>query len=168
MEVDEPRNYDDQRGDVFPAAQPFEDYAKYSHDGEQEEQANGVEANEHIDPEMNGKFDAGTTSTQPNGGPQQSTPPSGQQEAAQEEKSIDPKEILEPYAWDDLEERFLRMMEECQRREEEIEKEFAEWCLVGTLFSPFVPFMMISSFSERRIELLCHDMERKNGFCLGR
>ncbi|KAL9592222.1 MAG: hypothetical protein Q9179_006937, partial [Wetmoreana sp. 5 TL-2023] len=43
---------------------------------------------------------------------------------------IDPKQSLEPFAWDDLETRFLQKMEECQRREEEIEKEFREWCHV--------------------------------------
>ncbi|KAL8708316.1 MAG: hypothetical protein Q9220_006791 [cf. Caloplaca sp. 1 TL-2023] len=50
--------------------------------------------------------------------------------AAAETDVIDPKATLEPYQWDELEERFVRKMEECGKREEEIEMEFREWCLV--------------------------------------
>ncbi|KAL8650585.1 MAG: hypothetical protein Q9210_003733 [Variospora velana] len=62
-----------------------------------------------------------------NGTPGPQVPPSGQETAATEGTVIDPKEPLEPYGWDDLEERFLKKMEECQVREGEIEKEFREW-----------------------------------------
>ncbi|KAL8664032.1 MAG: hypothetical protein Q9168_007983 [Polycauliona sp. 1 TL-2023] len=54
-------------------------------------------------------------------------PPSGQGNPSEEE-TIDPKEPLEPFEWDDLEDRFVQKMEECQRQEAEIEKEFREWC----------------------------------------
>ncbi|KAL9597084.1 MAG: hypothetical protein Q9219_005367 [cf. Caloplaca sp. 3 TL-2023] len=41
---------------------------------------------------------------------------------------IDPKASLEPFAWEELEERFLREMEECRKAEEKLEGEFGEWC----------------------------------------
>ncbi|KAL8899912.1 MAG: hypothetical protein Q9207_005956 [Kuettlingeria erythrocarpa] len=59
--------------------------------------------------------------------PGHQTPPSGQESTAVEEAPVDPKELLEPYEWHDLEERFLKKMEECQIREEGIEREFKEW-----------------------------------------
>ncbi|KAL8920965.1 MAG: hypothetical protein Q9208_005991 [Pyrenodesmia sp. 3 TL-2023] len=69
----------------------------------------------------------GTRDNQRDATPGHRTPPSGQGSTAVEEAPIDPKELLEPYEWDDLEERFLKKMEECQVREEGIEKEFREW-----------------------------------------
>ncbi|KAL8777043.1 MAG: hypothetical protein Q9213_008031 [Squamulea squamosa] len=63
------------------------------------------------------------------GGAETQTPPSGQGNSRVEEL-IDPKELLEPFGWDDLEERFVQKMDECQKQEEEIEKEFREWCHV--------------------------------------
>ncbi|KAL8748043.1 MAG: hypothetical protein Q9184_007517, partial [Pyrenodesmia sp. 2 TL-2023] len=62
--------------------------------------------------------------------PYHQTPPSGQESTGAEETPVDPKELLEPYQWDDLEERFLKRMEQCQAREEEIEKDFREWIQV--------------------------------------
>ncbi|KAL8884381.1 MAG: hypothetical protein Q9215_007552 [Flavoplaca cf. flavocitrina] len=65
------------------------------------------------------------------------TPPSGQGDPTEEEP-IDPQELLQPFEWDDLEERFSLKMEGCRRQEAEIEKEFREWCYVGRsfLFNP--------------------------------
>ncbi len=80
--------------------------------------------------------------SQGNGIPETQPPSSGQGNGAEKEP-IDPKESLEPFGWDDLEERFLQKMEECRREEAEIEKEFREWCevsLVTTLlFGMFDP-----------------------------
>ena len=45
---------------------------------------------------------------------------------------IDPKQSLEPFDWDGLEERFLEKMSECQKREEELGEEFKEWCQVSS------------------------------------
>ncbi|KAI4171419.1 MAG: hypothetical protein LQ343_004275 [Gyalolechia ehrenbergii] len=129
MDIDEPEGGDQQR-ELPQAIQanryPAED-AAYSG---REEQANDIEANEQINVQINGQPDAQPNGTQPNMGSQQDAPPSGQQSADREDVSVDPKESLEPFAWDDLEARFVRKMEECERREEEIEREFAEWCLV--------------------------------------
>ncbi|KAI4101278.1 MAG: hypothetical protein L6R37_005021 [Teloschistes peruensis] len=66
--------------------------------------------------------------TQPDSISQQ-LPPS-RQKSPVEEAPIDPKQPLEAFGWDDLEERFLRKMEECQKGEEELEKEFRGWCEV--------------------------------------
>ncbi|KAL8800956.1 MAG: hypothetical protein Q9182_004790 [Xanthomendoza sp. 2 TL-2023] len=58
-------------------------------------------------------------------------PPPGQDPTKVDEiPIIDPKEILDPFAWDDLERRFVDKMEECEKQEGEIQKEFAEWCRV--------------------------------------
>ncbi|KAL8661623.1 MAG: hypothetical protein Q9202_005451 [Teloschistes flavicans] len=78
-------------------------------------QPNGTQANS-TQPE---------TQTQ-NDGMHQQSPPSGQEPAA-EETPIDPKQPLEAFAWDDLEDRFMKKMEECQKGEEELEKEFRGW-----------------------------------------
>ena len=37
------------------------------------------------------------------------------------------RDALEPHDWDELEERFTAKMKECQEREEELGREFAEW-----------------------------------------
>ncbi|KAL8996125.1 MAG: hypothetical protein Q9188_006642 [Gyalolechia gomerana] len=129
MDNDEPEGGDQQR--ELPLAiqanrYPAEDAAYRG----REEQANDIEANEQINVQLNGQSDAQPNGTQPNMGSQKDAPPSGQQSADREEVSVDPKESLEPFAWDDLEARFVRKMEECERREEEIEREFGEWCLV--------------------------------------
>ena len=42
----------------------------------------------------------------------------------------DPKEPLENFGWDDLEERFCKKMEECEKAEKELEGEFNEWLQV--------------------------------------
>lgn len=133
MEDSELHHSESQHGEVQMANQPYEDNAEQSHDsGRMSEQADGIEVNDHIiDAEMNVQYDVGGTDAQTNGESQRDYLPLSEQQAAiREEKPIDPKEILEPFLWDDLEDRFLRKMEECQHREEEIEKEFAEWCLV--------------------------------------
>ncbi|KAI4141462.1 MAG: hypothetical protein L6R39_005322, partial [Caloplaca ligustica] len=44
-----------------------------------------------------------------------------------EEVPVDPKEPLEAYTWDELEEHFLTKMEECRSEEAEIEREFRGW-----------------------------------------
>ncbi|KAL8857987.1 MAG: hypothetical protein Q9178_005447 [Gyalolechia marmorata] len=67
--------------------------------------------------------------SQGNGNPETQPPTSGQGNGAEKEP-INPSESLEPFGWDDLEERFLQKMEECRRQEAEIEKEFREWCEV--------------------------------------
>ncbi|KAI4250394.1 MAG: hypothetical protein L6R42_008717 [Xanthoria sp. 1 TBL-2021] len=69
-----------------------------------------------------------TPNAQANGHPGTQTPPCGQGNPMEEEP-IDPKDLLEPFGWGDLEERFAQKMEECQRHEAEIENEFREWCL---------------------------------------
>lgn len=73
--------------------------------------------------------------TQPDSISQQ-LPPS-RQKSPVEEAPIDPKQPLEAFGWDDLEERFLRKMEECQKGEEELEKEFRGWCEVSCSSSLF-------------------------------
>ncbi|KAL8998203.1 MAG: hypothetical protein Q9169_002688 [Polycauliona sp. 2 TL-2023] len=71
----------------------------------------------------------GPKPSQVNGNLGTQTPPSGQGDSKlTEEEPVDPKEPLEPFEWDDLEERFVQKMEECQKQEEEIEHEFREWC----------------------------------------
>lgn len=83
-----------------------------------------------------------TPNAQANGHPGTQTPPSGQGNSTEEEP-IDPKELLEPFGWDDLEERFAQKMEECQRQEAEIEQEFREWCQVSSLFFFYSPIFPI-------------------------
>lgn len=61
------------------------------------------------------------------------TPPSGQGTLTEEEP-VDPTGLLEPFGWDDLEERFAQKMHECQRQEGEIANEFKEWGQVGSSF----------------------------------
>ncbi|KAI4193342.1 MAG: hypothetical protein LQ350_008360 [Teloschistes chrysophthalmus] len=78
--------------------------------------------------QSNGTQPQNQTHTQPDNISQQ-LPPSGQKSPV-EEAPIDPKQPLEAFRWDDLEERFLRKMEECQKGEEELEKEFRGWCEV--------------------------------------
>ncbi|KAL8800219.1 MAG: hypothetical protein Q9200_007319, partial [Gallowayella weberi] len=55
-------------------------------------------------------------------------PPSGQDSTKSDEVPIDPKEALDSFGWKDLERRFVNMMEECEKQEVEIQREFAEWC----------------------------------------
>ena len=38
-----------------------------------------------------------------------------------------PRDALEPLDWQDMEERFAARMKECQAKEEELGREFAEW-----------------------------------------
>lgn len=45
----------------------------------------------------------------------------------------DAKDAIEPFEWNDLEERFWREMEECRKVEKEIEEDFAELLEVGLL-----------------------------------
>ncbi|KAL8961319.1 MAG: hypothetical protein Q9183_005322 [Haloplaca sp. 2 TL-2023] len=52
------------------------------------------------------------------------------QSSPSKQAPIDPKQSLEPFDWDGLEERFLEKMAECQKREEELGEEFKEWCQV--------------------------------------
>ncbi|KAL8852859.1 MAG: hypothetical protein Q9221_002235 [Calogaya cf. arnoldii] len=52
-----------------------------------------------------------TQNGQVDGQPETQTPPSGQGNPVQEEP-IDPKELLEPFGWDDLEQRFAQKMED--------------------------------------------------------
>lgn len=77
----------------------------------------------------------GTQNSQASGHTETQCPPPGPGDATEEEP-IDPQELLEPFAWDDLEERFALKMEECRKQEAEIEKEFREWCHVCRSF-PF-------------------------------
>ena len=91
-----------------------------------------------------------TQNSQADGHPKTQTPPSGQGDPAEEEP-IDPQELLQPFEWDDLEERFALKMEDCRRQEAEIEKEFREWCHVGRSFSfnpPIVPPLAFDTGEE--------------------
>ncbi|CAL8575114.1 hypothetical protein XPA_001057 [Xanthoria parietina] len=67
-----------------------------------------------------------TPNAQADGHPGTQTPPSAQG-TLKEEEPVDPKGLLEPFGWDDLEERFAQKMHECQRQEGEIANEFKEW-----------------------------------------
>ncbi|KAL8949140.1 MAG: hypothetical protein Q9222_004721 [Ikaeria aurantiellina] len=93
--------------------------------------SNGEEAQHpkaHSDSQNNVSPD---NQAQPVGTPNQQASTPDNAVTAAESEIIDPKALLEPYQWDDLEERFVRKMEECGKREEEIEREFREWCLVS-------------------------------------
>ncbi len=74
-----------------------------------------------------------TPNAQADGHPGTQTPPSAQG-TLKEEEPVDPKGLLEPFGWDDLEERFAQKMHECQRQEGEIANEFKEWGQVGSSF----------------------------------
>ncbi|MCJ1228400.1 hypothetical protein MMC12_005061 [Toensbergia leucococca] len=45
-------------------------------------------------------------------------------------QDINPRDVMDEYGWDDLEERFLARMGECRKKEEEINMEFREWLKV--------------------------------------
>ncbi|KAL8698290.1 MAG: hypothetical protein Q9201_006660 [Fulgogasparrea decipioides] len=121
--------------------------------GHDSQQPPNNDSNNHSPAMANGQLDSqtnGDPTTQSKGTPthQQFADPdhqtlSSEQIPKPDNEVIDPKQSLEPFAWDDLETRFLQKMEECQRREEEIEKEFREWCHV----CPFTPSLNHSSFS---------------------
>ena len=85
-----------------------------------------------IDPEPAPQANGENNNSQGNGNPETQPPTSGQGNGAEKE-SVKPSESLEPFGWDDLEERFLQKMEECRRQEAEIEKDFREWCEVSPL-----------------------------------
>lgn len=135
MEADEHRR-DGQQGKLLPVIMLNGQPAKNPLDSGLEDQANDRETDGRTASQADGQPNSqpsSTQSTQANGSPEREAPLSGQNTTAKEEEeevSIDPKESLEPFAWDDLEERFLRKMEECQRREEDVEREFGEWCQV--------------------------------------
>lgn len=63
----------------------------------------------------------------------------------EEAAPIDPTEALEPFGWDDLEDRFVKKMEDCEKQEAAIEKEFAEWCRVR-FTSSFLFWLMLSHY----------------------
>lgn len=92
--------------------------------------ANGTQSIQPSDTEL--AQANGTQDNQANDVPGHTTLPSEQDDTTAEKPSIDPKESLEPYEWDELEERFLKKMEECQIREKEIEEEFREWIQVSS------------------------------------
>ena len=111
----------------------------------QENQPNTTAEEEHPSSQPNSQPPTqpnGTQNAIANGDLGTQTPPSGQGNPSEEE-TIDPKESLEPFEWDDLEDRFVQKMEECQRQEADIEKEFREWCQVGSLC-----FLLPDSFNS--------------------
>lgn len=79
---------------------------------------------------------------QPDGHPGTQTLPSGHGTLTEEEP-VDPKGLLEPFGWDDLDERFAQRMHECQRQEGEIANEFKEWGQVGSSFLLLPPTLSI-------------------------
>lgn len=81
--------------------------------------------------------------------------PSSEQIPAPEETPIDPKQSLEPFGWEDLEQRFLEKMEDCQRREDEIEEEFSEWCQVG--------FPIVSNPLRHSLRIACQCLQAPAG-----
>lgn len=144
MEVDEPGYESQQQLQVRP--QPHSGAQSEDHSAsETDKPVERVEVDGHPGSERDDQPDTqqsdGAHSTQPNGTehdgtngtPGQQVPPSGQETVAAEETVIDPKVPLEPYGWDELEQRFLKKMEECQIREGEIEKDFREWISVSFL-----------------------------------
>ncbi len=129
---------------------PSGDPSEESVDSEMRDEVEHAEANGHpashsndpANPHDSGAQDDQPSSThdrQRDATPGHQTPPSGQESTAVEEAPVDPKELLEPYEWDDLEERFLKKMEECQIREEGIEKEFREWIQVNSSSFRYLP-----------------------------
>lgn len=140
MEVDQQgqASQDFQTRSQPPSGDPSEE----SLDSEMRDEVEHAEANGHPESQSDDQpspHSSGARDDQPNGThghqrdamPGHRTPPSGQESTAVEEAPIDPKELLEPYEWEDLEERFLKKMGECQMREEGIEKEFREWIQVS-------------------------------------
>lgn len=136
--------------------------------GLQDEDPSGSQVESHPDTPVDGRPVSQPNSqpaTQSNdipksqaiGHPGTQTPPSGQGNPMEEEP-IDPKELLEPFGWDDLEERFAEKMEECQRQEAEIEQEFREWCQV---ISPFLLPLANLSSSPVPISVLIPVRKRK-------
>ncbi|KAL8934766.1 MAG: hypothetical protein Q9216_005744 [Gyalolechia sp. 2 TL-2023] len=125
-----------------------------------EEGADEFEANEHVDDDAQVderdmvELDGGSRELQQ----QEALLSSGREEgmAVEEEEEeeggiydvVDPKEALEPFAWDDLEGRFLRGMEECGRREEEILREFGGWC------SAVKPFFSLQRYDIGKADFL--------------
>ncbi|KAL8766927.1 MAG: hypothetical protein Q9209_006408 [Squamulea sp. 1 TL-2023] len=109
-----------------PNGHPNPDPSVSTPDNHPDVTSNGMlfeQPNDHSTAQPNG-----TQDNQASGVAETQTPPSGQGNSIEEEP-IDPKEPLEPFGWDDLEERFVRRMDECQKQEAQIEKEFREWCL---------------------------------------
>ncbi|KAL8646570.1 MAG: hypothetical protein Q9226_006804, partial [Calogaya cf. arnoldii] len=102
-----------------PSASQAESHLSTPADGHPISEPNSQPATQSYDTQ-NGQVD---------GQPETQTPPSDQGNPVQGEP-IDPKESLEPFGWDDLEQRFAQKMDECQKKEAEIEQEFKEWCQV--------------------------------------
>ncbi|KAL8884534.1 MAG: hypothetical protein Q9192_006823, partial [Flavoplaca navasiana] len=128
QDLDPPANQvesqNDNTADDNPTSQPNSQPASQSeraNDNQSTNQTNGS-PNSQLGTQPNG-----TQNGQANGNLENQTPPSGQGDPTEEEP-IDPQELLEPFGWDDLEERFALKMEDCRRQEAEIEKEFQEWC----------------------------------------
>ncbi|KAL8732620.1 MAG: hypothetical protein Q9166_002595 [cf. Caloplaca sp. 2 TL-2023] len=102
-------------------------------DTESENQLHSTATSKQPTPQPNGDSTSrpnSTSNSQTNGIPDAHTPPSGQSSTTEKENVINPKDPLEPFAWDDLEQRFVQKIEECQRQEVEIQKDFREWCHV--------------------------------------
>ncbi|KAL9012124.1 MAG: hypothetical protein Q9173_003091 [Seirophora scorigena] len=138
MDIDEPGHESQQQLQARPqphsGAQGEEQFAREARKPVERVEVDGHPGAERDDQPVTQQSD-GAHSTQPNGTEHdeangasgQQVPPSGQEIVAAEETVIDPKVPLEPYGWDELEQRFLKKMDECQIREGEIEKEFREW-----------------------------------------
>ena len=127
--------------------------AEVQSDSETENRSNDQGEDKRLDSQMDAQpiitGANGTHPDEPAKGIDPEIPPSGQESAAEADShNIDPKEQLEPYGWYELEERFLAKMDECQRREEEIEREFREWCQVSYFHLSFFSSFFLSIFSS--------------------
>ncbi|KAL9628100.1 MAG: hypothetical protein Q9204_006114, partial [Flavoplaca sp. TL-2023a] len=123
--VNQEESQNDNTADDNPASQP---------DSHPVSQSNGSPNSQHITQPNGSPYTQPTAqpndtqNSQADGQPETQTPPSGQGDPTEEEP-INPQELLQPFEWDDLEERFALKMGDCRRQEAEIEKEFQEWCL---------------------------------------
>ena len=67
------------------------------------------------------------TSDQINGTTEQHQEEQADEDTPMEDQATNSKDALEDYDWQELEDRFAAKMIECQKREEELGKEFAQW-----------------------------------------
>lgn len=99
--------------------------------GKPDHQVNS-QINGQVDDQTNGKAN-GQPHDQLNGHPNGAQGTDRSQEAPTNHG--DSKTPLEPYEWNELLQRFQGKMQDCSQREEELEKEFAEWIAVCSLAS---------------------------------
>ncbi|KAL8856604.1 MAG: hypothetical protein Q9198_010766, partial [Flavoplaca austrocitrina] len=129
--VNQVESQNDNTADDNPAAQPNSQPASQSNGSPNSQYITQPNGSPYTQPTAQPND---TQNLQADGYLETQTPPSGHGDPTEEEP-IDPQEMLEPFGWDDLEERFALKMEDCRRQEAEIDKEFREWCHVGRSFS---------------------------------